>query len=145
MMLLFMIYGKAGPVMNALRAANLGLGALTAVLMIVLGHSLWTINDVNRFFKRASNNLTFKEAPGSLASKALKFLLPRKTYERLVLQIIADHREEYFEALWNGEKHHASYIVVRMHAILTMSLLLTGLSRTIGRVCSAASKLIGPS
>ena len=52
-------------------------------------------------------------APGTAAVRVLQFLVPKKAYDEVFAQVIADTREEYFAALDEGDKAKAVFIRVR--------------------------------
>ncbi|WP_276122622.1 hypothetical protein [Pararhizobium qamdonense] len=61
--------------------------------------------------------------PGYTLSGIMRFVLPKKMYERVIGQMIIDAREEYTEALANGEKRHAKWIAVRLNLMVAVALL----------------------
>jgi hypothetical protein len=65
-----------------------------------------------------------QKPPGFSLERFLRFLVSKKSYERVYGQIIADMREEYFEALHAGEKRKARWIVVRAYVSVLTALLM---------------------
>lgn len=70
--------------------------------------------------------------PGSLSVRALRFLFSKKAFEAVFAQVIADMREEFFEALDLGHRKKARWIVVRDHIGLALTVGLY-LAATIGK------------
>lgn len=62
--------------------------------------------------------------PGATAVRVLQFLVPKKAYDEVFAQTIADTREEYFAALDEGDKAKAGWIRVRDGTNLWVVLLL---------------------
>lgn len=52
-------------------------------------------------------------APAARIDNILKFLFPKRDYERVLSQTIEDFRTEYFESLHAGNKWQARWIAVR--------------------------------
>ncbi|TWB55417.1 hypothetical protein FBZ98_103814 [Rhizobium sp. ERR 922] len=82
------------------------------------------------------------DAPCGKLLAFFRFLLPRKTFENLVVQIVADGREEYFEALSEGRRRHAQYINIRTHAIVLFSLALSAVTSLVAKIVFAAWKAV---
>lgn len=51
--------------------------------------------------------------PGHRSGKVLRFLFPKKAFERIFAQVITDMREEHAEALEEGSDIKATWITVR--------------------------------
>ncbi len=62
--------------------------------------------------------------PGSRLVSLLSFVLPKRVYEQVVQQQIADMREDYFEALASGRKSKAEWDAVLQRANIWLTLLL---------------------
>ena len=78
-------------------------------------------------------NVLYANAPGNFLVKTLGFLMTKKAYEYIVVQIIADHREEHFDSLAAGNFWHAHYVVFRMYAFVVLSLAMA----LVGNISSA--------
>lgn len=61
--------------------------------------------------------------PGRGLIAALRFLMPRKSFERLIGQAFADELDEYFEALDDRRKWHASWIHIRLYIVVGFTVL----------------------
>ena len=61
-------------------------------------------------------------APGSRVNLILQFLLPRKTYERIFAQIVADMREEYFQALNENDAPLAKWRLCQIYITVVVTL-----------------------
>ncbi|PBB36750.1 hypothetical protein [Mesorhizobium sp. WSM3868] len=88
--------------------------AATAVGAAILGY--FTKSELKNLSKTmaklASERPTIKKAPASRLLLALKFIFPGRAYERIFKQIVADFREEYFEALSAGENARARWLTI---------------------------------
>ncbi|SIQ08080.1 hypothetical protein SAMN05880561_1011157 [Rhizobium sp. RU33A] len=62
--------------------------------------------------------------PGYAITGPLRFLLPKKVYERVVEQMVIDARDEYAEALADGHKRHAQWIAMRLYVMVGLALFL---------------------
>jgi len=60
--------------------------------------------------------------PGYAMTGALRFLLPKKVFERVVEQMILDAREEHAEALAEGRPKHARWIAMRLYLMVGLAL-----------------------
>jgi hypothetical protein len=63
------------------------------------------------------------KAPGHVVSGALRFILPKKVFERVVEQMILDARDEYNEALSLDRPRHAGWIGIRLHIMIAVALI----------------------
>jgi hypothetical protein len=79
--------------------------------------------------------------PGNLSVRALRFLFSKKAFEAVFAQAIADMREEYFEALDQGQRNKARWIVVRDHIGLALTVGLY-VATTVGKKVGGIWKLI---
>jgi len=59
--------------------------------------------------------------PGHRTHRLVTILFSRRTCERVFEPIVADHQQEYFEALAQGETLRARWIGVRLHLDLGLS------------------------
>ncbi|MEO9818956.1 MAG: hypothetical protein ABJ370_14655 [Paracoccaceae bacterium] len=57
-------------------------------------------------------------APGAMAVLILQFLVPKKAYEEVFVQVVADTRDVYFTALAEGNNVKAKWIRIRDSVIL---------------------------
>lgn len=60
-------------------------------------------------------------APGALALRILKFLVPKKAFDQIFSQAISDMREECFEALQERQLLTAKWIILRDHLGLALT------------------------
>ena len=60
-------------------------------------------------------------APGTLARTVLSFVFSKRAFETVFGQAIVDMQEEYVEALANGKKWKARWVVVRDHIGLLLT------------------------
>lgn len=70
-----------------------------------------------------SQAVAIQMPPGYRIGRLLMFLLPAKDVDRILLQAIADMREEHSQALSNDRPIHAKYIVVRDHVRIVVTVL----------------------
>ncbi len=75
-----------------------------------------------------------KSAPGSRLNAWTSNVLPKKTYERLVVQTILDEREEYFEALSKDQELKARWIAIRLWLIVISNIVLTPLFSAVAKL-----------
>jgi hypothetical protein len=78
---------------------------------------------VEKTFGNHTSN-TIISAPGSLVLKVAELLCSRKDYERVFLQTVLDMREEYNEALFQGRKRKAQWVLIRSYLYLAWSVTL---------------------
>jgi hypothetical protein len=62
--------------------------------------------------------------PGSLVLKVAEFLCSPKLHERVFLQAVLDMRDEYNEALFQGQKKKAQWVLIRGYLALTWTVAL---------------------
>lgn len=81
--------------------------------------------------QHAFNNRRFlgqkriKAPPGHNLSEWLRFMLPKKTFDRVFSQIIMDYRDEYYEALAHGRKWLAQLRHGQMLIAIVLALILS--------------------
>jgi hypothetical protein len=80
----------------------------SAILLGAVGTTFWAffVAGTIEIIVWRSNRLV--AAPGTLASRVLAFLVPRKAYMEIFVQAIADMREEHADALSRGQRIQAS-------------------------------------
>jgi len=76
-------------------------------------HARLLRNDDDREVAAPARPRRLVRPPGSRLLSAAEWLLSRKNAGRIVGQAVADMRKEYFEALADGRRHKARYIVAR--------------------------------
>ena len=79
--------------------------------------------------------------PGSLARRILAFVFPKKTFELIFAQAIADMREEHATALADEDDYKAKWIVVRDHIGLGMTVV-AFLAAGVGKKVAGIWKMI---
>ncbi|WLR90893.1 hypothetical protein [Shinella zoogloeoides] len=72
--------------------------------------------------QNAKKNARIYKPPGHALTMALRFVLPKKIFERVVEQMILDAREEYNEALAEGSLNQARWIAVRLYLMVGLAL-----------------------
>ncbi len=111
-------------------------GVMTSFAMFVLIHSPVRVQvRVYGFvlkFQRKSSRLT--RPPGFRLARFLSFVLTKKTYERLVVQLILDEREEHAEALAHSMKWKARFISCRLWVLVFASLIAAACASTVSKL-----------
>jgi hypothetical protein len=80
-----------------------------------------------RFFLMVSTSFSIQpsgrvsEAPGAIAQRLLRFIVPKVAFDQIFSQAISDMREEYFEALQENELLKAKWIIFRDHLGLALT------------------------
>lgn len=92
------------------------------------------------FFQRPKKKRVLR-APASSSHTLLTFLFPKKTFNTIFAQIIADMREEHFDALAEGKHWKARWIVWRDTANLWLTVLVYLVS-VLGKKVQGIWKLI---
>ncbi|WP_185962357.1 hypothetical protein [Palleronia caenipelagi] len=92
--------------------AAAGFAASVAIIYFSIKRGIYVSGDKNR--------IKIHSAPGAMAVKLLQFLLPRKAYDEIFAQVIADTRLAYYEALAKGNTAKARYIRIRDSIILAI-------------------------
>jgi hypothetical protein len=92
---------------------------IRAALLLIFGPLLMVLEGVlavSRFRSR-----TVVSAPASKILNLIRFLVPKKAYERIFAQTVADFREEYFLDLAQGRVRRARWL----HLCLYLTLIAT--------------------
>lgn len=79
--------------------------------------------------------------PGYRLGRILSFVLTKKTYENLVVQVILDERDEHAEALAEGQKWKARFITCRLWVLVLVSLMAAACASTISKLFPRAPTL----
>ena len=87
------------------------------------GRILNAIIKINRLANKAIRPSPIETVPGRILAKIMKFLLPKKTYERIIEPVISDEMFEYQQAICEGQNFKASYIKVRVWLIVAATIL----------------------
>ncbi|NOX72352.1 MAG: hypothetical protein GXP03_01565 [Alphaproteobacteria bacterium] len=121
-----------GTILGAGALAALGEFSAASILGIlsivdILFHFLDRKSKNLKNIKPDNHNLGLVAVPGARIARVLKFLLPKKAYEEIFAQAIADMREEYFEALAANNPRRAKWIRFRdgVNLFLVIGLYLT--------------------
>ncbi|MGI9174451.1 MAG: hypothetical protein ACR2GR_03930 [Rhodothermales bacterium] len=115
-------------------------------LMILLGSSGIALVLVGRMVAPLTGaGGSVERVPGSRIISAFRFLLPKKTFDRVVEPTYADFWEEYVEALSQGQKWKAWWIHVRFYLILVLVLAQQAVSTSLYKVFEDVLERVGKS
>ena len=81
-----------------------------------------TMSGVSVTIKPPKKAVRIYKPIGHGLSGTLRFILPKKVFERVVEQMILDAREEHLEALAAGRVNHARWIAIRLYVLVGSAL-----------------------
>lgn len=94
-----------------------------SILFIAMNTGIFCSSAIAMFFltivRRRVSNHRISQAPATRLVSILKVILPRRAFERIFSQIIADYREEFFEALAAGHRRRARWLGVCLWFVLS--------------------------
>lgn len=102
---------------------------LTLQLMVYVWDQMhpllrWIVDPIGMFLEARQakpRRLKLARPPGTILFAIVKFWFSKKAVEKVFQDVVAEMREEYFEAITAGEKWKSRWIVVRGNAALMLS------------------------